>query len=137
MRRRYIDFGLCEKCPNKYGFTPKNINTVKVLDWNWIKEHFGQNFAMDKDGNCWDRIIDTKAGAAVCDEDEFYIGFWENGRVESRFYSHGGMCGYEFEEFYKADDIENEIDMEIQAKVIELLNGLVDKGIISKPEKSD
>lgn len=68
-------------------------------------------------------------------DDEFYLGFWENGEVESHFYSYGGMCGYEFSEFYKISDIENKYDMDIQIMAIRLLNELVDEGIISYPEK--
>ena len=137
-RTQYINFGLIAKYPNKYGFTPKNINTVKVLDWNWIKSNFSRNLAKDKDGKCWDKFLETKGHSGWWDsEDSFYIAFWEDGRVESKFYSYGGMCGYEFEEFYKADGIENKIDMDIQVKVIKLLNSMVDEKVISEPKKED
>lgn len=35
----YLDFDLMKKYPNKYNLTPKNIKTVKVLDWDRLKEH--------------------------------------------------------------------------------------------------
>lgn len=33
----YLDFELMKKYPNKYNLTPKNMKTVKVLDWDRLK----------------------------------------------------------------------------------------------------
>lgn len=37
----YLDFDLMKKYPNKYNLTPKNIKTVKVLDWDSLKNILG------------------------------------------------------------------------------------------------
>ena len=35
--RKYIDFKLIEKVPNKYNIKPEDIKKLKVLDWNKLK----------------------------------------------------------------------------------------------------
>lgn len=132
---RYIDFDLIKKYPNKYGFTPKNIKKVKVLDWGKLKEHTWYNQAMIKTGHWWCHIEGCNLeGKPFCDDDEFWIGFSEEGRVDCHFTCFEGMCGYNFKEFYKAEEIENKFDMQMQVNAIKFLNMLVDEGIISKPE---
>ena len=40
------------------------------------------------------------------------------------------MCGYTFDEFYKADEIENKWDMNVQVNAMRYLNMLLDEGIV-------
>lgn len=35
--RKYIDFDLIKKVPNKYNIKPKDIKKLKVLDWDKFK----------------------------------------------------------------------------------------------------
>ena len=35
--RKYIDFGLVKKVPNKYNIKPEDIKKLKVLDWDKLK----------------------------------------------------------------------------------------------------
>ena len=40
------------------------------------------------------------------------------------------MCGYTFDEFYKADGIENKWDMNVQVNAMKYLNMLLDEEIV-------
>ena len=49
--------------------------------------------------------------------------------------AYGGMCGYNFKTFFNPKEIECEIDLEIQEKLLSRINWLIDEGIIEIPEK--
>lgn len=125
------------KYPNKYGFTAKNIDTIRVLDWERLKQYTWFNTVIKKP--CWCHLegCNTTAGSRYCDDDEFWIGFYEDGKVDHAFSAHGGMCGYEFDEFYDEKDIENKSDAGVQINAIRYLNNLVELKIISKPKKGN
>lgn len=70
----YLDFDLIKKYPNKYNLTPKNISTVKVLDWDRLKEHTsdytkGYQFCSHFEG-C------EKEGQPFNNKNLFWIGFF-------------------------------------------------------------
>nr|DAG72072.1 MAG TPA: hypothetical protein [Caudoviricetes sp.] len=78
----YLDFDLMKKYPNKYNLTPKNIKTVKVLDWDRLKEHTWHNEALYNramNSPCWCHLEGCqKEGQRFDDEIElmnckFYI----------------------------------------------------------------
>ena len=46
--RKYIDFKLIEKVPNKYNIKPEDIKKLKVLDWDKLKKKTWYNDAMKK-----------------------------------------------------------------------------------------
>lgn len=48
--KKYMDFDLVKKVPNKYNIKPKNIKKLKVLDWDRLKEYTWRNKAMEKTG---------------------------------------------------------------------------------------
>ena len=130
-KRRYIDFSLMEKYPNKYGLTPKSIKKLKVADWEKLKKITWFNEA--RKSPCWCHLEGSdQKGYWGDSEDEFWIGFYEDGRVDCHFSSREGMCRYAIEEFYKIEDIENEADMDIQAKTIRWINKLLDDGILER-----
>ena len=129
--RKYIDFKLIEKVPNKYNIKPKNIKKLKVLDWDRLKEYTWYNKAMEKTGEWYCHLEGSNGGGFYGDEDKFWIGFnKKNGKVDYSFTSHEGMCGYTFAEFYKAKEIENEWDLNVQINTIRYLNMLLDEGIV-------
>ena len=136
-RRRYIDFELIEQFPNKYNLTPNSIKELVIKDWDKLKTKTWKNDAMKKTGTWWCRLIgcnDRRKGKSKFDdEDEFWIGFREeDNKINCYFTSFGGMCGYEFDEFYKAKDIENDYDMNVQVNTIAWLNELLDEGILEQ-----
>lgn len=133
----YIDFKLIEQYPNKYGFTPKNIKTVQILDWDKLKKKTWYNEAMKKTGHWWCHIegCEPAGGKKFGDEDDFWVGFREeDNKIDCKFSCYEGMCHYRFNRFYDAKEIDNPFDMCMQVNTIKYLNQLVDEGIISKPE---
>ncbi len=40
------------------------------------------------------------------------------------------MCSYNFEKFFDYAEIENEVDLELQEKLLERINWLINEGII-------
>ena len=133
MTKKYIDFDLIKKYPNKYNLTPKNIKKLKVLDWEKLREKTWFNKAMNKP--CWCHTEHSCTMMYLDYEDEFWIGFYENGKIGLDFSCHEGMCSYKFNKFYDTKEIENKDDLDIQVKCIKYLNDLIDDGIISRPEK--
>lgn len=130
MSQRYIDFDLIDKYPNKYNLTPKSIKKLKILDWDRLKEKTWHNNAM-LSGNWWCHLEGCNAGGQYDDETEFWIGFNEdNGKVDCHFSSYGGMCHYNFKNFYDSKDIENKYDMQMQVNTIHWLNMMIDEGIL-------
>lgn len=131
MGNRFVDLELIKKYPNKYNFTPQNVKTIKVLNWEELKKHTWFNKAMNEP--CWCHLEGCNLNGEYDDSDEFWIGFYEDGKVDCYFTCFEGMCSYNFAEFYNAADIENKFDMGVQVNAIKYLNKLVDDGIISKP----
>ena len=43
------------------------------------------------------------------------------------------MCNYNFNKFFDYYEIENEVDLELQEKLLERINWLIDEGIIEIP----
>lgn len=126
---RYIDYELIKKYPNKYNLTPKKIDQLKVLDWGKLKTKTWHNEAMKPD-EVWCHIEGAGFGVYGDYDDEFWIGFYEDGRVSHSFSCWEGMCSYNFENFYDVNEIENKFDMEIQAKTIRWLNEMIDLGVL-------
>lgn len=134
--RNYIDFKLTEQYPNKYNLTIESIKNLVITDWEKLKEKTWHNEAMKKTGNWWCHLEGcNKGGQPYNDEDEFWIGFREDDdKVDCKFTSYEGMCGYTFEKFYSSKEIENEYDMQVQVNALRWLNSMIDDGILALPE---
>ena len=75
-KRKYIDFKLIEKVPNKYNIKPEDIKKLKVLDWDKLKKKTWYNDAMKKTGEWYCHLEGSNGGGFYGDdEDEFWIGF--------------------------------------------------------------
>lgn len=128
---KYINFKLTETVPNKYDIKPKDITKLKVLNWEKLKKHTRYNKAMEKTGKWYCHLEGSNGGGFYDNEDEFWIGFNENnGKVRYDFSSREGMCHYNFDEFYKADGIENKWDLNVQINAMRYLNMLLDEKIV-------
>ena len=128
--RRYIDFKLIEQYPNKYNLTPKSIRKLKILDWEKLKKKTWFNNAMAS-GKWWCHLEGCNLKGNYDDEDEFWIGFnEENNKIDCDFSTYGGMCWYNFDTFYDAEQIGNEFDMNVQVNTIKWLNQMIDEGIL-------
>jgi hypothetical protein len=133
MAKRYINLDLIEQYPNKYNLTPKNIKKLKVLDWEKLKKKTWLNTVMSK--SCWCHTEHSCTHMYYDYEDEFWIGFYEDGKIDFNFSCREGMCNYKFDKFYDSKEIENKDDLDIQVKFIKYMNELIDGGVISKPKK--
>lgn len=132
--KRYIDPELIKTYPNKYNLTPKNIKKLVIKDWDRLKEKTWKNNAMKKTGTWWCHLEGSQpVGHKYQDDDEFWIGFREeDGKIDCHFSCWEGMGKYQFDEFYKAEEIETKYDMQVQINTIRWLNAMIDEGILSR-----
>lgn len=78
-----------------------------------------------------------------CDENEYWIEVYDidapayAGKVRFSFSTYGGMCGYNFNNFFRPQDIDNEKDLAIQEAFLEKINELIDKGILVMEDKNE
>lgn len=140
----YLDFDLMKKYPNKYNLTPKNIKTIKVLDWDRLKEHTSDYTKRDNPFCCHTEGC-QKEKQPYNNKNEFWIGFFVDGEVayyfttlftdfcKNNYFSYGDY--YNFEKFYSIKSIENPDDMQVQVNAIKYLNMLIDEKIISPPNE--
>ena len=133
-KRHYIDFNLIKKYPNKYDLTIEKIKKLVIVDWDSLKQKTWHNKAMEKDGSWWCHLEGCQAEEQqpYKEEDVFWIGFREeDNKVDCYFTSYEGMCGYVFDKFYDASEIENIYDMNVQVNAIKWLNTMIDSGILA------
>ena len=68
--------------------------------------------------------------------DSYWIGFYDKdaksyaNKIRLSCTSHEEMCGYNFKNFFDYFEIENVVDLELQEKLLERINWLIDEGII-------
>ncbi len=123
-----ISTDVMKEFPNKYRLTPKSIKRLRVKDWERLKEKTWHNAAI---GNCWCHVCGCNHPGEPYDGfNEFWIGFYENGKIDYNFMAWGGMAVYRFDEFYDIGQIENQKDMRVQANALRYLNALIDEGIV-------
>lgn len=66
---------------------------------------------------------------------EYWIGIYDQdapaykSKIRYTVYSYGGMCKYNFKSFFSEKDIQHKDDIEIQEKLLERVNWLIDEGI--------
>ena len=118
------------KVKNKYNLKFADIRKLKVGDKTKICEPlFWRNNVI----NAWcilGSTAKTKADKRYSTYNEFWIGIYDNGKIRANCYSFGGMCGYNFKNFFDYKDIENESDLEIQEMLLNKINYLIDEGIL-------
>lgn len=143
----YLDFDLMKKYPNKYNLTPKNIKTVKVLDWDRLKE-YTSDYTKGHNQFCCHLEGCEKEGQPFNNKNEFWIGFFVDGEVACYFTTLFAIFHkknespyslysdyYNFEKFYSIKSIKNPYDMQVQVNAIKYLNMLIDEKIISPPNE--
>jgi len=69
-------------------------------------------------------------GGFYSGEDSYWLGLYDNGKVDINFSSYEGMCGYVFNEFGKSEDIENKYDLQIQEMALNNITKLIDIGVL-------
>lgn len=121
---------------NKYNLTINKIKKCKVVDRSFVGPPlFWRNDVIqawcisENSGSASDRQFGT--------DNSFWIGIYDEdiksyaGKFRFYFTSCGGMCGYEFNQFFYEKDIDCENDLRIQEIFLEKINMLIDMGIIA------
>lgn len=129
------------KVENKYNLSVKDIRKAVVLNRERLKEKpFWRNNVIDAwclSGNTAKTLEDEEFGTY----NSYWIGFYDEdakayaGKIRVECSSYGGMCKYVFDKFYREKDIRRAIDLEIQEKLLKMVNWLIDEKIIYIPGK--
>lgn len=121
---------------NKYNLKPKDIQKATVLDYERLhQEPFWRNDVVQ----AWclsETTAKNSKDIEFCCYNEYWIGFYDEdakayaGKIRLDCTSYGGMCGYNFKSFFNPKEIDCEIDLEIQEKLLNRINWLIDEKII-------
>lgn len=124
------------KVENKYDLKPKDIQKATILDYDKLhKPPFWRNDVIGAWCLSGTTIKNTK-DSVFCTYSGYFIGFYDHdaksyaGKIRLDCYAYGGMYNYKFNTFFNPKDIENEIDLEIQEKLLSRINWLIDEGVI-------
>ena len=75
--------------------------------------------------------------------DSYWIGFYDKdaksyaGKIRLSCSTMEDMCNYNFKKFFDYTEIDNEVDLELQEKLLERINWLIDEKIIKIEGKHD
>lgn len=108
---------------NKYQLTIPKIKKLKVRKSENLKEL----------GFWWNEAVKSWCVIEEAGDDSYWIGISEKGKFKFTLDAYEGMCSYNFKEFFRPDDMENEWDLEIQEKFLSKINFLIDEGVLNLP----
>jgi len=117
---------------NKYNLTAKDLSNLVIADRSKIGEPL---FTRNNVVEAWQISKDTIKGFkddVLGTFNQFSIMIHDGGTVRVLCSTYGGMANYHFNEFFNPSEIEDEHDFEIQEMLLETLNMLLDKGILTK-----
>lgn len=121
------------KVGNKHSLTLRDIEALKVGNYELVGS---PTFWWNEIISAW--CITESCGSPFAGND-FWIGIYSQDAPEHsgkfRFWisCYGGMCNYNFNEFFNIKDIDCKDDLIIQEKFLKQINELIDKGILVKP----
>ena len=124
------------KVQNKYNLKPKDITKAIILDANRLTQHpFWRNNII----NAWCLSGGSGKGSFGGFMNTYWIGFYDTdakayaGKIRLSCSTYDDMCSYNFKSFFNPKEIDNEIDLELQEKLLETINWLIDEKIIKIP----
>lgn len=128
------------KVANKYHLTFSDIRKLEIGDRSKIKEPlFWRNDVI----HAWcisETTTLTPDDSLYGTYNDYWIGIYgEDAKVKKlrvNCSAFGGMCSYKFQRFFERKEIESEIDLEIQEKLLAKINELIDKGILMIPQNN-
>lgn len=127
------------KVENKYNLDMKKIRKLKVGKRDLIGSPlFWRNNVI----SAW-CISELIGNSKFCDENEYWIGVYDidaptyAGKVRFSFSTYGGMCGYNFNTFFRPQDMDNEKDLAIQEAFLKKINDLIDMGILVMEDNNE
>ena len=119
---------------NKYNLTVAKLKELKCNRNKITTEHFWRNNVI----NAWcisANTCKTRADDEFGTYNEYWVGVYDEdaksyaGKIRVTFSAYGGMCHYNFRNFFDAKEIENDLDLRIQEMFIEKMNQLLDEGV--------
>ena len=121
------------KVKNKYNIKPKDIQKATVLDFERLKKPpFWRNNVV----KAWCLSGGSGKGYYGGFADSYWIGFYDKnakayaGKIRLSCSSYEDKCSYNFKKFFDYSEIENEVDLELQEKLLDRINWLIDEEII-------
>lgn len=119
---------------NKYNLKPKDIEKMRIVKPEALKqEPFWRNNVVQA------YCLSGGSGKGLYGWiDSYWIGFYDDnaksyaGKIRLSCSSYEDMCSYNFKNFFDCDEIENEVDLELQEKLLEQINWLLDEGILER-----
>lgn len=124
------------KVKNKYNIKPKDIQKAIIFDYEKLTQPpFWRNNVV----GAWCLSDGSGKGYYGNHMDSYWIGFYDEdaksyaGKIRLSCTAYEGMCSYNFKEFFDYREIENEVDLELQEKLLDRINWLIDKGIVKIP----
>ena len=126
------------KVENKYNLKPKDIQKATIIDYDKLtQEPFWRNNII----NAWCLSGGSGEGFYGGYIDSYWIGFYDNdaksyaGKIRLKCCAMEEMCSYNFKSFFNEKEIENEWDLQLQEKLLEVINWLIDERIIEIPNE--
>ena len=121
------------KVENKYNLKPKDIQKAVILDYDRLHQSpFWRNNVV----GAWCLSGGSGKGCYGGFMDSFWIGFYDEdakayaGKIRLSCTAYEDMCSYNFKEFFNYEEIEHEVDLELQEKLLEKINWMIDEKII-------
>lgn len=123
---------------NKYNLKPKDIQKAVILDRERLQQPpFWRNDVI----NAWCLSGGSGEGYYGDFVDSYWIGFYDQdakayaGKIRLVCSAMDDMCNYNFKKFFDPKEIDIEADLEMQEKLLERINWLIDEGIVEIPGK--
>ena len=121
------------KVKNKYNLKPKDIENAIILDYERLKQPpFWRNNVV----GAWCLSDGSGKGYYSNHMNSYWIGFYDKdaktyaGKIRLTCSAMEGMCNYNFKKFFDYKEIECEVDLELQEKLLDRINWLIDEKII-------
>ena len=121
------------KVENKYNLRPKYIEKATILDYERLKQPpFWRNNVID----AWCLSGGVGKGFYGGYINSYWIGFYDKdaksyaGKIRLKCSAMEDMCNYNFKKFFDYSEIEYEIDLELQEKLLNIMNWLIDEKIV-------
>lgn len=112
---------------NIYGVKPNDLLKYKVIDKEKItKPPFWRNEQI----KAWCLSGGVGSGTYSGCDSSYWIGFYDDGKIDYHMTCMEDMCGYEIKEFFNINDIENRYDEELQVKFLKTITWLIDENIV-------
>lgn len=121
---------------NKYNLTFNDIKKLVIKDREKLKEPL---FWRNNIVSAWcisETTIKNPNDDMYGTYNDYWIGLFDEDserkkKIKVTCSSSGGMCTYNFKKFFDYSEIENELDLEIQEKLLSKINFLIDEGILA------